>query len=569
MNEISARAALVPNANNPQLLLRMIQLVSNGIRHPRPLADILEVDLRTVHYYTQAGEWLDLLYTEGEVHLTPRGLALSYASTNDKMRLYSDAVWHQPFAKALLTGNDNKTPTPLPSTSTIATFIRSQQPDLSATTARRRASAVRGLIRPAVGYVPAKPRVNPNQLSLPFGDPESDIKTTPHRLDHRAGVGDNPYTYAYILEHLLNQGELTMGNLRAILDHAGGQDCPIGPYTNMALRRGDARREGDRLIVTKGAVQRRELATDGGLIALTDPDYRAHLNQHLNDVQSPESPRTASNRKRFALWDQRIFGAPLEKQSAPPQLDAIIPGRRLQSLPIAGECGAPFPIQDGPFIERLGEPDLLVAFPSCLTQAQHGVSVVNRLLDQAIKAPAAVRLPGIASPRIRVHGGIIAPGEALPRAIPDNISLRIRLISCAPAFSLLTALLLLHRRPNSHLSLEFCSSERHPTHHVLQVRWRRSPMGELLDFFSAFIQSQGWHFSRAANMSLGTLDLLSIAEARGISMRLGSELILNEKLFVRLQEDPETRLVYEALNPLEDLLTDFLMSQSNTKPHDG
>jgi len=94
-------------------------------------------------------------------------------------------------------------------------------------------------------------------------------------------------------------------------------------------------------------------------------------------------------------------------------------------------------------------------------------------------------------------------------------------------------------------------------------------MGELLDFFSAFIQAQGWHFSRAANMSLGTLELLSIAEARGISMRLGSELILNEKLFVRLQEDPETRLVYEALSPLEDLLSDFLMSQSSTKTHDG
>ena len=68
------RADLIPNANNPRLLQRLVRLVASGIRKQRALAEVLQVELRTVHYYTQAGEWLGLLATDKEVTLTRQGV---------------------------------------------------------------------------------------------------------------------------------------------------------------------------------------------------------------------------------------------------------------------------------------------------------------------------------------------------------------------------------------------------------------------------------------------------------------------------------------------------------------
>ena len=79
MNSRRQRADLIPNANNPRLLQRLVRLVASGIRKQRALADVLQVELRTVHYYTQAGEWLGLLDTDREVHLTPRGVEFAFA----------------------------------------------------------------------------------------------------------------------------------------------------------------------------------------------------------------------------------------------------------------------------------------------------------------------------------------------------------------------------------------------------------------------------------------------------------------------------------------------------------
>ena len=47
------RADLIPNANNPRLLQRLVRLVASGIRKQQALADVLQIELRTVHYYTQ------------------------------------------------------------------------------------------------------------------------------------------------------------------------------------------------------------------------------------------------------------------------------------------------------------------------------------------------------------------------------------------------------------------------------------------------------------------------------------------------------------------------------------
>ena len=95
------RASLIPNANNPRLLLRVLSMVAAGIRRPRALAEILEVEIRTVHYYTQACEWLGLLSFDTEVHLTERGMELAFAEPHKQMELYGQAVWSNGFAQGL------------------------------------------------------------------------------------------------------------------------------------------------------------------------------------------------------------------------------------------------------------------------------------------------------------------------------------------------------------------------------------------------------------------------------------------------------------------------------------
>ena len=98
------RASLIPNANNPRLLLRVLSMVAAGIRRPRALAEYSRSRIRTVHYYTQACEWLGLLSFDTEVHLTERGMELAFAEPHKQMELYGQAVWSNGFAQGLLQG---------------------------------------------------------------------------------------------------------------------------------------------------------------------------------------------------------------------------------------------------------------------------------------------------------------------------------------------------------------------------------------------------------------------------------------------------------------------------------
>ena len=125
------RASLIPNANNPRLLLRVLSMVAAGIRRPRALAEILEVEIRTVHYYTQACEWLGLLSFDTEVHLTERGMELAFAEPHKQMELYGQAVWSNGFAQGLLQGR-----TEMPDRDAIALHLQ-REPTMSSVTARR------------------------------------------------------------------------------------------------------------------------------------------------------------------------------------------------------------------------------------------------------------------------------------------------------------------------------------------------------------------------------------------------------------------------------------------------
>lgn len=541
------RADLIPNANNPRLLQRLVRLVASGIRKQRALADVLQIELRTVHYYTQAGEWLGLLATDKEVHLTPRGVEYAFAETRRRPKLYAQAIWSIPLVQTLLSGRGD-----LPTAEVIASFILENEPSMSPRTARRRATALRGLVEPALRHRPSRKESKSQQLSFGFTslveDESTDVASPSpqNAVDLSAGTDQNPDVYARLLTALLDNGEITTGQIRALLDKMGARDCPLGGYIETAVRRHDAVRQADRLVATAGAARRRDFATDGVLIALTDPAYRAYLAALMTAEEGPTATRDRKNLgRRYADWDRRIFGEPLNEDTVAEAIARPLVGRRLESLPIAESAGLPPIVTTAPFLEMIDSRGLMVAFPSALRALHGGVTDVNEALVRTRNAPAGVRLPNPVDTRASVHGGLLAPGEALPRSIPDNLTLRLRLLTHCPAFSLLSALLLIDRKQN--VKLRVLEDDEGPA-----IHWGKQRLGTLLDVFDRFSAAQGWTVVRPLAGGLRGIHLIDTGVATGMCSRVGRRVVLNEQLFLRLQEEPEAHLTYDAMLPLED-----------------
>ena len=558
MNSRRQRADLIPNANNPRLLQRLVRLVASGIRKQRALADVLQVELRTVHYYTQAGEWLGLLDTDREVHLTPRGVEFAFAEAKDRSKLYAKAVWSVPLVQSLLSQRGH-----MPDVDIIASFILEHEPTMSPRTARRRATSLRGLVEPAMGHRPKRTEPQGRQLAFDYfaassaPDPTRSPSSRTDAVDLRAGTEHNPDIYARLLTALLDHGEITTGQVRALLDGMGARDSPLGGYIDMAMRRSDVTRHADRLIVTVGATARREFASDGVLVALTDPDYRAHIDRLAHPDPSPmgERDRIAGS-KRFAAWDQRIFGEPLTVDTVHDLMGRPLVGRTLENLPIATGTEASAATTSAPFIESLSVPGLMVAFPSSLRLLRSGVSWVNETLGRNRNAPAGVRAPDPLSTRARVHGAVLCPGEPLPRAIADTLSLRLRLLTHSPAFGLLTAMLLLDRKDA--VPVVLMEDVSGPV-----VHWGKQSVGPLMDVLHRFCRDQHWFVTHPLTGGLTGRDLIDTGIALGICDKVSRRVVLAEPLFLRLQEDAEARMVYESLMPLEDLLHAWLEQATN------
>lgn len=554
------RAALVPNANNPRLLLRLVGFVATGIRRAAPLAEVLEVELRTVHYYTQAAEWLGLLEAQPELRLTARGLALAYAEPAVQHQLYAEAAWSTPLAAAVMGGREE-----LPGSEEIAEIIASREPSMSASTARRRASAVRSLLVPAFDRKPDARAARGDQLALPFPAPAP--PTPPAPVDLRAGVDESPDVYRRLLLTLLDNGELATGQIRAVLDDMGARDAPLGTYFDMAARRGDAVRIDDRLVATRGAARRRDVAEDAALVALTDPLYREYLDtlDAATDAlararvgsATPDDMRLRARltqlTPRFAPWDQRIFGRRLQPGEAERACGSLLLGRRLAGMPMAGDPGDPLRTTEEPYLDQVADVELPLSFPRSLLGLQGGVAAVNQRLRTQRASPAAVRLPGPLDPRVRVHGGLLSPGQTPPRAVPDNLSLRLEAITRAPAIGLLTALLLAGRRGAGRPTVRTGAAEDTPV-----VTLRGSEPVALIDLLDRFCAAQGQVVLRPPCDGLTDAELAAIAIDLGIAWRASGLLLLDEPLFARLQEDPECRLVYESLMPIEDRMMGWL-----------
>ncbi len=540
------RQSLIPNANNVRLLARLVELVARGVRDNRTLAMLLDCEVRTVNYYTQAGDWLNLLSTD-EKTLSPTltRLGTEYAfSGKERGRVYARAVWQNPFVVQLMDGR-----TKLPESAVIAQFIQASVPDMAPSTARRRATSVRALLEPAMRYPAPKTQSPGHQLSFDLGLGRP--RKRPPRMQLSGGSDHSPEAYRVVLRALLDHGELSLWHIRAILDWHGGEDCPVGSYVEMAVRRGDGWRVGDRLVVSWGAVWRRDLSDTVAGVALSDPGYRHYLSvlREASEGHPGAAMEYAKLQKRYGSWDKRVFGSEITPARLAEDLDRVLLGRPIDAFPLADDPGPEPGEQTGPFLELVETTDLFIALPPTLMDLVGGVSGVNRILEKRRAQEGGQ--PAVVDRRELVHGGLFAPGEPRSRAIPDRVSLRQRALAHIPHLAMLVALLQLHRRSGGELAVSVQGTR-------LDLRIKRRRYKDLLFHLDEFCSMQGWLVSRRLRGGLSGEQLAEVLEALGIALRVGNGLVLEEAFFLRLQSDVEDHELFERLGPLGDRVVRFL-----------
>ena len=90
--------------------------------------------------------------------------------------------------------------------------------------------------------------------------------------------------------------------------------------------------------------------------------------------------------------------------------------------------------------------------------------------------------------------------------------------------------------------------------------WGKKKIDEILSVFDRFCISQDWFVSRPLSGGLSGRHLIETGILIGMCARVDRRIVLDEQLFLRLQEDAEARMVYETLIPLEDRLHAWLNS---------
>jgi hypothetical protein len=95
------------------------------------------------------------------------------------------------------------------------------------------------------------------------------------------------------------------------------------------------------------------------------------------------------------------------------------------------------------------------------------------------------------------------------------------------------------------------------------LHWGKKKIDDILSIFDRFCTSQDWVVSRPLSGGLTGRNLIETGILIGMCARVNRRIVLDEQLFMRLQEDAEARMVYEALMPLEDRLHAWLNSAGN------
>ncbi len=520
----------VPSANNPQLLTRLVGAIASGLRTTPTLREALGVQAQTVRNYVHAARWLGFAMGDDPLRLTALGLAYAYAGQRQQ-QLYVQAVWSNPAAADLLVASDGR----LPDVPHVERMIREGEPDLAEATVRRRASAVRGLIAPAVGRSrPHPPAQDELQLALPLGHAAAgDGEPPPPAAGARS---DDPDVYRYVWSQLLDHGELRLAHLEGILARAGVAVDPAEAVLR-AQARGDAVLHDDRLVITAASVRRRSLSASTSSVILSDPDYRAYLRLLVATRGQPGPPGFA---QRFAAWDRWLFGGPASPADVEAALRGLLLERSLEAFPVARGDALPPPVATAPFLRTWDLPGLPLAFPPTLRQLLGGAEAVARL-EVDSEVPSVVTAPAV------VHAGLRAPEEAAAPLPADAEGLRARAVRTCPAAALLAALLLLHRQRPHRLAVGHASTG-------WGVHLGASEQVPLGEFLASFADHRRWVFARRPTGGVGANTLVGVAEALGIAERVGRLAVLTESLAVQLPRADAG----EALQALADALASWV-----------
>jgi hypothetical protein len=236
----------------------------------------------------------------------------------------------------------------------------------------------------------------------------------------------------------------------------------------------------------------------------------------------------------------RLFqGVPVDEA-----LDRLLFGRRLASFPVAGEPLWPSdPPSADPFLACLEDRSLILAFPSSLALMGGGLSTINQLL-RTQRSGAVARAPSALDRRVRVHGGLLHPGEAPLKVIPDFLSLRGRALRNVPAFAILVALGLLDRRGD--IRVRAYGQE------LLVTSGGQRPR-RVEAVVDALAAARGWVVARSPTGPSWVL-LAELAEQIGLLTSVAPFFTVEEQLFRKLESDPEHRDLMEGLGPLADAL---------------
>lgn len=531
-----------PLSSDPRLIGRTLDHLARGVRSLRSLQESLGADAKDVEKALAAAAWLGLVDLDGEPLLTEAGLTWVYAGpAPQRARVWARLVLNHPFVAPLLQGP----PPALPAVPIIGDAVRAALPGLDDVAVRQRAAAIRALVLPALG----KQRPSEaTQMTLPLAAavPTDDAPL----VSVGPGREYDPDLFRYVLCGLLDHGELALGEIRALLDRANVSEAPIGGYVDMLVARGDAVRVGERIVASRQACQRRELCDTTTSVVLSDPGWRGYLADWRAAATGDRNAeiRRDKNRARYRLWDRRLFGRDLQADEVEAALRRVLMDRGLTSFPLAAGPGTATKGVPQSFLDAWTSPDLAVALPPSLESLRRGLSPVNHALKHARQGVDDVHLPDLAHRPAIVHGGLVHPGEAPPRTVPDVRTLRVRLLSNAPYPAMATALLLLHRREPARA-----------------LKWRRGGYGlrvgeetvDLLDVIDAFAVSRGWIVSRRRR-GLGSGALVSVLETVGVATPSGDLAVLAERFFAQLRTDPEERPLHDRLGALSDAMGTWL-----------
>ena len=400
-----------------------------------------------------------------------------------------------------------------------------------------------------------------DQLELPLAFvPDMDTQVDLSKL----GSQDfEPEIYRYFLAHLIDYGELSLAHVRGLLDAASAKSIPIGGILNMALERRDAIQVDQRLVVTQGAVSRREVTQSTESIILSDPVYRSFLSGVLdNQNLTGQHLATHAEHERIMRWHQRIFGGHTKPSMLRKHLEQLLIDRSLESFPLAGTRGFIPTTLERPFLDIWENEALLIACPPSLKRLQGGLETVNRLFRHAQKGKDQTGIPDLTDRPIYFHGSLLHPGEPPPRNVPDTLSLRLRILMNIPYLSMTAALLLAQRLDPRGVSLRKISGR-------WTVHYGSTEMGALLPLLDRYAQSRNWIASRRSNRGLEANHLIDILDSLHISAPIPSGVVLAEKFFARLRTEIEEMEVYRNLRPLAETMMAFLKDTEPTKNQRG